>query len=71
MIALTHMRVPNDQHLIRSFPPGSIDLVLGGHDHIWYREKINQTVFAKSGTNFRNLGAIRVAINRSQPSDWV
>jgi len=31
VIALTHMRVPNDELLTRSVP--ELDLVLGGHDH--------------------------------------
>lgn len=32
IIALTHMRVPNDKRLCRSST--SIDMVLGGHDHV-------------------------------------
>jgi hypothetical protein len=35
------MRIPNDQNLIRNIPPGLVDLVLGGHDHVWHTEKIN------------------------------
>jgi 2',3'-cyclic-nucleotide 2'-phosphodiesterase (5'-nucleotidase family) len=31
VIALTHMRAPNDEHLARSV--AEIDVVLGGHDH--------------------------------------
>lgn len=31
VIALTHMRVPNDELLTRSVP--ELDLILGGHDH--------------------------------------
>lgn len=31
VIALTHMRVPNDELLAQSVP--EIDLFLGGHDH--------------------------------------
>ena len=31
MIALTHMRVPNDMKLAREVQ--ELDLVLGGHDH--------------------------------------
>lgn len=49
-----------------------IDLVLGGHDHFWYREKVQQTFFAKSGTNFRNLGLMRVRLNPETPNtdEW-
>lgn len=31
VVALTHMRVPNDIKLVQSVP--EIDAVLGGHDH--------------------------------------
>ena len=34
IIALTHMREPNDIKLAQETPEGLIDLILGGHDHI-------------------------------------
>ena len=33
VIALTHMRNPNDLRLMREVP--EIDIVLGGHDHVY------------------------------------
>ena len=33
IIALTHMRTPNDIILAKSCP--KIDLILGGHDHVY------------------------------------
>jgi len=36
IIALTHMRVPNDRKLAAAVP--EIDLILGGHDHIVHLE---------------------------------
>lgn len=39
MIALTHMRIPNDLNLANEVD--EIDLILGGHDH----HKFNQMVF--------------------------
>ena len=38
VIALTHMRVPNDQLLAASVP--EFDLVLGGHDHERWEELV-------------------------------
>jgi 5'-nucleotidase len=35
VLALTHMRSPNDERLAASVP--EIDCVLGGHDHDWVR----------------------------------
>lgn len=34
IIALTHMRAPNDQRLAEMAP--DIDIILGGHDHDYY-----------------------------------
>lgn len=39
IIALTHMRVPNDRLLAEQVP--GIDLILGGHDHIIISEVVN------------------------------
>ena len=38
MIALTHMRVPNDKLLTEQVE--EIDLILGGHDHHYYTEQV-------------------------------
>lgn len=70
VIALTHMRIARDQHLLHSLPPGTVDLVLGGHDHIWHHEHILDSFYLKSGTNFRNIGFVKVTLAHShQPFD--
>ena len=38
MIALTHMRGPNDHHLAEEVT--GIDLILGGHDHDYFSQKV-------------------------------
>ena len=38
VIALTHMRVPNDTKLLQS--DVDIDLILGGHDHHYEVKKV-------------------------------
>jgi 2',3'-cyclic-nucleotide 2'-phosphodiesterase (5'-nucleotidase family) len=38
VIALTHMRTPNDIRLAESVP--EIDLILGGHDHVYEKRKV-------------------------------
>ena len=58
MIALTHMRLPNDIDLVKKVP--GIDLSLGGHDHDYdyYVERdqegnqIGEVVFVQSGSDF-------------------
>lgn len=62
IIALTHMRLPNDRKLALE-AGGDIDLVLGGHDHDAAYEpgSSNGTRVApvvKSGTDFRNFSRI-------------
>ena len=38
VIALTHMRTPNDIRLAENV--SEIDLILGGHDHIYEKKKV-------------------------------
>jgi len=56
VIALTHMRWPNDTRLAEMVD--EIDIILGGHDHDYTVKQINGTWVIKSGTDFRNLSQI-------------
>ena len=49
VVALTHMRTPNDRHLAAEVP--ELSLILGGHDHTWEAEvtRPHGTVIVKSG----------------------
>ena len=38
VIALTHMRIPNDKKLLES--DADIDLILGGHDHHYETKQV-------------------------------
>ena len=58
IIALTHMREPNDIKLAEKTTAGLIDLILGGHDHYYNHEVRNQTHILRSGTDFRQLSYI-------------
>lgn len=58
IIALTHMREPNDLKLADKTTKGLIDLILGGHDHYYNHEVRNQTHVLRSGTDFRQLSYI-------------
>lgn len=57
VVALTHMRAPNDVKLAESVP--EINLVLGGHDHGRLEQWVGpqRTLVLKSGTDFREVGA--------------
>ncbi|KAL4457316.1 hypothetical protein ABPG75_012181 [Micractinium tetrahymenae] len=62
VIALTHMRLPNDLRLAESVP--EIDLVLGGHDHDYFlmTGKGTGVPAAKSGTDFQDLTSIHIEL---------
>jgi 5'-nucleotidase len=53
IIALTHMRTNNDILLGTSVP--EIDLILGGHDHIYYHHVNNNNIVLKSGSDFHEI----------------
>ncbi len=60
VIALTHMRNPNDIRLAKEVP--ELDLILGGHDHDVYSDTVNGVPLIKSGTDFRNFTNISVTL---------
>lgn len=56
------MRTPNDINLAENCP--KIDLVLGGHDHVYEDIIINGTHIVKSGTDFRQFSHVSVVTNQ-------
>lgn len=60
VIALTHMRGPNDKRLAQEVR--GLDLVLGGHDHEAYRARVAGVPVIKSGTDFREFTRVDVAL---------
>ncbi|XP_008195349.1 mannosylglucosyl-3-phosphoglycerate phosphatase isoform X3 [Tribolium castaneum] len=62
VIALTHMRTPNDIKLAENCD--NIDLILGGHDHVYEIKEINGKFVVKSGTDFRQFSKITVNFDK-------
>lgn len=58
IIALTHMRTPNDIKLAEQC--NDIDLILGGHDHVYEVSQVNNKYIVKSGTDFRQFSKITI-----------
>lgn len=56
VIALTHMRLPNDMRLAEQV--AEIDLILGGHDHDYECRVVQDKYVIKSGTDFREFSVI-------------
>ena len=55
VICLTHQREPNDHKLASKLPQGTVDLILGGHDHYYGHSIVNGTLVLRSGSDFRQL----------------
>uniref|UniRef100_T1P8W7 Nucleotidase n=2 Tax=Musca domestica TaxID=7370 RepID=T1P8W7_MUSDO len=64
IIALTHMRTPNDVNLAEHCP--GIDLILGGHDHVYEIKEVNGIKIIKSGTDFRQFSKITIHKERDE-----
>lgn len=69
VIALTHMREPNDNKLAEQ-TDGIIDIILGGHDHYYSHNLINGTHVLRSGTDFKNLSYLEVRRQKDHPGRW-
>ncbi|KAL1512707.1 hypothetical protein ABEB36_002253 [Hypothenemus hampei] len=63
VIALTHMRTPNDIKLAENCE--EIDLILGGHDHVYEILPVNNKLIVKSGTDFRQFSKITVNFEKN------
>jgi len=61
IIALTHMRWPNDTRLAENVD--EIDIILGGHDHDFGAKRINGKLVLKSGTDFRNYSLVTLTFH--------
>lgn len=70
VIALTHMREPNDLKLAEKSPLGLIDLVLGGHDHFYAHHLVNGAHVLRSGTDFKQLSYIEARRKENGRPGW-
>lgn len=66
VIALTHMREPNDDKLAAQLGGDMIDIILGGHDHYYAHSFINGTHVLRSGSDFKQLSYLEV--RRADPA---
>ena len=63
VVALTHMRTDNDVRLAEKVP--EIDLILGGHNLVYEKRKVNGTYILKSGSDFRQFSTISLDFRES------
>ncbi|KAI0018699.1 Metallo-dependent phosphatase [Xylariomycetidae sp. FL0641] len=69
VIALTHMREPNDNKLAEQ-TDGIIDIILGGHDHYYNHSLIKGTHVLRSGTDFKQLSYIQARRRADDSGRW-
>ena len=68
VVALTHQREPNDHKLAEGLPPGTVDIILGGHDHFYAHSVVNGTHILRSGTDFKQFSYIEAWSNDNDSS---
>ncbi|KAI3326385.1 Metallo-dependent phosphatase [Xylariaceae sp. AK1471] len=69
VIAVTHMREPNDDKLAHQ-TDGIIDIILGGHDHYYNHSFIKNTHVLRSGTDFKQLSYIEARRRPDGSGRW-
>ncbi|KAK8037751.1 hypothetical protein PG991_001097 [Apiospora marii] len=69
VIAITHMREPNDNKLAEQ-TDGIIDIILGGHDHYYNHSVIKDTHVLRSGTDFKQLSYLEARRRPDGSNRW-
>ncbi|KAI1394458.1 Metallo-dependent phosphatase [Hypoxylon trugodes] len=69
VIAITHMREPNDNKLAEQ-TDGLIDIILGGHDHYYNHSFIKGTHVLRSGTDFKQLSYLEARRRSDGSGRW-
>ncbi|GAP84697.1 putative 5 -nucleotidase [Rosellinia necatrix] len=69
IIAITHMREPNDNKLAEQ-TDGIIDIILGGHDHYYNHSLIKGTHVLRSGSDFKQLSYLEVRRRPDGSGKW-
>lgn len=56
------MHYEEDEIMARKAKPGSLDLILGGHDHLFLGKLVEETgvYIQKSGTDFENFSNLTI-----------
>jgi 5'-nucleotidase len=70
VIVLSHQREPNDNKVAEKLKPGTVDMILGGHDHFYGHSIINDTHVLRSGTDFKQLSYIEARRKKDGSKLW-
>ena len=70
VIVVAHQREPNDNKLAEKVSPGTVDIVLGGHDHDYVHSIVNGTHVLRSGSDFKQLSYIEARRRTDGSKGW-
>ena len=70
VIVLSHQREPNDVKLATKLEPGTVDIILGGHDHYYGHSIVNGTHLLRSGTDFKQLSYLEARRKPDGSKGW-
>ena len=70
VVALTHQREHNDFELANNLPSNLVDIILGGHDHLYAHTLINGIYILRSGSDFKQFSYIEGFRDRDTISGW-
>ena len=65
VIALTHQDMPDDVDLVKRVP--GIDLVIGGHDHLFMQQQVNHTWIGKADADAKSVIVYDVTVPSTGP----
>lgn len=62
IIALTHQDMPDDEAMVKAVP--GIDLVIGGHDHLFMQQQVDGTWITKADADAKSVIVYEVTVPR-------
>lgn len=68
VFVVSHMANASDEQLLTD--ENDVDVVFGGHDHIFYVRRLNNKVLLKSGTDFDNFSHSKLFFTASDPAGY-
>ncbi|CAK3759358.1 Mannosylglucosyl-3-phosphoglycerate phosphatase [Lecanosticta acicola] len=70
IVVVAHQRETNDVKLANKVTPGTVDIILGGHDHYYAHDVVNGTHILRSGSDFKQLSYLECRRKTDGSSGW-
>jgi 2',3'-cyclic-nucleotide 2'-phosphodiesterase (5'-nucleotidase family) len=64
IVAVTHQNLDDDMQLVRDVP--GIDVVIGGHDHVYLQERVGDTWITKADADAKSVIVYDVVVDRGK-----